>query len=68
MVLQPDGKIVAAGEADRRDCTWYTNYLVARLNPDGSPDFSVSDGMYQDYMQASGVALQPDGKIVSNVY
>jgi uncharacterized delta-60 repeat protein len=61
MVLQPDGKIIAAGySAINRQI--YP--MLVRLNPDGSPDgsFQITD--------ATGgciwsVAVQPDGKILA---
>ena len=64
MALQPDGKIIAVGGgAD--------GFAVARYNPNGSLDPSFSgDGKQTTGFctpncgGASGVALQPDGKIV----
>ena len=67
VALQPDGKIVVAGESASR-------FMVLRFNADGTPDrgfgergvvipdlgaYPVSDG------GAAGVALQRDGKIVA---
>ena len=63
VALQPDGKIVAVGAT-------YEDFLLARYNPDGSPDPTFSDDGTQtttDFGEgawAGGVALQPDGKIV----
>ncbi len=60
VALQPDGKIVVAGESNSR-------VALARYNPDGSLDatfggggtvIGVGDG------RANAIALQPDGKIV----
>jgi uncharacterized delta-60 repeat protein len=67
--LQPDGKIVMAGESDNA-------FALARYNGDGSLDDSFSeDGKlltdFSDYprytrnTQATDVALGPDGKIVA---
>jgi len=71
VALQPDGKIVVAGAAqlgtDDRD------FAVARLNRDGSLDESFAGVgktiVYFDLGtnwadEATGVAVQPDGKIV----
>jgi uncharacterized delta-60 repeat protein len=72
LVIQPDGKIVVAGFAQRTANDF--DFAVARLNADGSLDtsfngtgktnfgFSLSSGANKD--EAFGVALQPDGKIV----
>ncbi|MDQ3198059.1 MAG: delta-60 repeat domain-containing protein [Verrucomicrobiota bacterium] len=70
LVIQADGKIVAAGSASRGDAT-SPDFALVRLNADGSfnttfgtggkvtTDFSASlDGIY-------GLALQTDGKIVA---
>ena len=62
MVLQPDGKIIVAGEAD-------TDIVVARYNSNGTLDTTfdgdgkaiTSIGLFN---AAYDVALQPDGKIV----
>ena len=62
MVLQPDGKIIVAGEAD-------TDIVVARYNSNGTLDTTfdgdgkaiTSIGLFD---AAYDVALQPDGKIV----
>lgn len=64
LVLQPDGKIVAAGQSNG-------NFALARYNPDGSLDHSFGRkgkvrtdfGGYGD--GASALVLQPDGKIVA---
>jgi uncharacterized delta-60 repeat protein len=65
-VLQPDGRIVVAGFAGppgRRD------FLIVRLNPDGTPDSRFGDGgkVLTDLGgndEATGVGLQADGRIV----
>jgi uncharacterized delta-60 repeat protein len=67
LALQPDGKIVAAGQSS--DST-AISIAVARYNPDGTldPDFG-SGGVVTTLIGASAwafdVALQPDGKIVA---
>jgi uncharacterized delta-60 repeat protein len=61
-ILQPDGKIVAAG---------YSNYNTAiiRYHADGSMDTSFAEnGVFRTeagFFVGRGLALQPDGKIVS---
>src|SRR5439155_18152885 len=67
---QPDGKIVVAGYTSSGGTAANpNNFAVARLNADGSLDNSFdADGLatidfgFDD--QATGVAVQPDGKIV----
>ena len=66
VALQPDGKIVAAGDSGN----FFTSIALARLNPDGSLDTTFSgDGKVLTEFGKSGgnandVALQTDGKIV----
>ena len=71
LVIQPDGKIVAAGEAD--DGSTPNNVALARYNPNGSLDTSfnttgkvitgTSDwGGFQTY--GTALARQSDGKLV----
>jgi uncharacterized delta-60 repeat protein len=63
VVIQPDGKIVAAGFAN-------TDFAVVRYDTNGTPDVSfgvngivtTSIGAGNDVVNA--IALQPDGKIV----
>ena len=67
IVLQPDGKIVAAG-------TIYNgsnyDFALARYDPDGSLDSgfgaggTVTTALGPNHDFASALALQPDGKIV----
>lgn len=64
--LQPDGKIIVAG---RSLDGIHTNFMVARINADGSPDVSFGDKgfaikklFFGGY--ALAVVIQPDGKII----
>jgi uncharacterized delta-60 repeat protein len=43
MDVTPDGKIVLAGFTDR-GCLACSRFMLARYNPDGSPDISFGDG------------------------
>ena len=66
VLVQPDGKIVIGGRSGN---TVTDNFVVTRLNPDGSSDSSFSgDGAASaDFGGAdriNSVALQADGKIV----
>ena len=72
VTLQPDGKIVAAGEADGGGGN--SAYAIARYLPNGSLDPSFGGGTGKvnvlvhatDVQQrAQAVAVQPDGKIVA---
>ena len=63
VLMQPDGKIVAAGQSG-------TNTLVARFNQDGSldPTFDL-DGIVTEppcgnSIGSGSAAIQPDGKII----
>jgi len=65
VVVQPDGKIVAVGEASVGN----GDFAVIRLNPDGSldPDFGTGGVVTTDVGvddRAAAVALQEDGRIV----
>ncbi|MCC6524497.1 MAG: hypothetical protein IT373_17715, partial [Polyangiaceae bacterium] len=70
VAIQPDGKIVIVGGAQE----WNGNVvssqrtLVARLTPDGALDstFGGGDGVVLEEaaLWGTGLALQPDGKIV----
>jgi uncharacterized delta-60 repeat protein len=68
LILQPDGKLVAAG------CTLsgsYENFALVRYNNDGTLDTSfglsgrVTTAMSSDRDYASSLILQPDGKLVA---
>ena len=63
LVIQADGKIVAAGDAD-------LNFALARYNTDGSLDTTFDgDGIvttaFAGFAMAWAVAIQPDGRIVA---
>ena len=67
--LQPDGKIVTAGYPNTESSD--SDFLVARSNPDGSPDvtFGVNGEVRTSFGDlnggAYGAVLQPDGNIVA---
>ncbi len=69
VAVQPDGRIVAAGSFSGFGNDTGT-FAVARLNPDGSPDRSfgsngrVLTAFPNGSAWATGVAIEPDGKIV----
>lgn len=72
MLLQPDGKIVVVGWVLTSNAPGAPiSALVARFNPDGSPDTGFDgDGIVMMSLggvndQLRDVALQPDGKIVA---
>ena len=64
LTLQPDGKIVVAGENSN-------SFSVTRVDPDGTADptfgssGTVTTPMGPGFNEASAVALQPDAKIVA---
>jgi uncharacterized delta-60 repeat protein len=68
VTLQGDGKIVLAGGTYIQPAA---DFVVARFNPNGTPDAAFGSGgrVLTDIAggadQASGVAIQPDGKIVA---
>ncbi len=70
LALQPDGKIVAVGDAGDGNEDDYYDFAVARYNTDGSLDTSfgfdglVTTDLGSDDDEAQAVAIQPDGKIV----
>jgi uncharacterized delta-60 repeat protein len=68
IAIQPDGKIVVAGEFWNGSNGSFSIALI-RLNPDGSFDNSFSgDGhlltQVREYNSATDIVIQPDGKIV----
>jgi uncharacterized delta-60 repeat protein len=68
LAIQPDGKIVAAGNA-RIGTT--SNFALARYLPNGALDTTfdtdgrVNTDFQNDFDQIEAIALQPDGKIVA---
>jgi uncharacterized delta-60 repeat protein len=70
VAIQPDGKIVVAGNSVQSGTG--DDFAVARLNAGGGLDTSFGDGGRRSFGFAngtgydfgSGVAIQPDGKIV----
>ena len=70
LVMQPDGKFVAAGSASRGDST-SPDFALVRLNPDGSRDSTFGSGgkVTTDFSSSQdgiyGIALQSDGQIVA---
>lgn len=72
VVVQPDGKAIVAGFAQRGTTNF--DFVVARLNRDGTLDTSFANGTGFQYVpfdlggtnedRARAVALQSDGKIV----
>jgi uncharacterized delta-60 repeat protein len=69
LVIQPDGKIVAAGSIEIASSTTTGYFTLARYNPDGSLDTGFgSKGEVTTQIgsraSANAVALQPDGKIL----
>jgi len=67
LVIQPDGKILAVGNADNSSGRW--NLAVYRFNTDGSLDTTFGTGGkviqdIQNYSEGNDAVLQPDGKIV----
>ncbi|MBC7910126.1 MAG: VCBS repeat-containing protein, partial [Pyrinomonadaceae bacterium] len=71
LVVQPDGKIIAAGYARMGA---YVDFAVARFNPNGTLDTSFdTDGKVSTTLSSNddvikAVRLQPDGKIVAIGY
>lgn len=68
MAIQPDGKILIAGFYNNGN---HNDFIIARLNPDGSLDNTFSgDGTAKTDFNSGGddrafaIALQPDGKIL----
>src|SRR5204862_3149330 len=61
MALQPDGRIVIAGNFTNYNGT--TRYRIARINSDGTLDTSF-DGGTEANGDISAVRLQPDGRIL----
>jgi uncharacterized delta-60 repeat protein len=77
IVVQPDGKIVAAGVTFEDVVTLrpHGDFMVARFLPDGRPDMSfgvggvtTTDFADESYDEPYAVVLQPDGRIVLGGY
>jgi uncharacterized delta-60 repeat protein len=70
VAIQPDGKIVVAGNSSARD-VFNVDFALARYNPDGTLDSSFGSGgtilsdLGSNIDAASDVLLQTDGKIVA---
>jgi large repetitive protein len=69
MALQPDGKIVVAGDVTPDNTSDANNWVVARFNSDGTADSSFGTGGYVTWDfggndKASGVAVLGDGSLV----
>ena len=69
LVIQPDGKIVAAGFSDGGSPGDF-DFALARYNPDGSLDPSFSDGGSRTFFggnseSAKALVIRPDGKLVA---
>ena len=70
IALQPDGKIILAGETFG---IFGTRFALMRYNPDGSLDASFGNGgkvatdfeVFPNLAEATALALQPDGKIIA---
>jgi uncharacterized delta-60 repeat protein len=66
VALQPDGRIVAAGQTDSGDPHDPTNLIVARLLPDGQLDPSFNgDGSWDSYWDyVVDIVSHPDGHMI----
>jgi uncharacterized delta-60 repeat protein len=69
LALQPDGRIVVAGDINNLVPPGTRDIAIARLAPDGSPDLSFGSGGSLRIPSpgpdvALSLALQPDGKIL----
>jgi uncharacterized delta-60 repeat protein len=75
VTLQADGKIVVAGDGatgNHQSTGFQKDFLVARYNPDGTPDTSFNNGSGSilidissgSWDQAHGVAVDGSGRIV----
>ncbi|MFF5971457.1 calcium-binding protein [Streptomyces sp. NPDC012769] len=73
LALQPDGKIVLAGRADDPNSSEANDFGVVRFHANGTVDTGFGgDGFvvtgFNDFDEARGVLVQPDGKIVAAGY
>ena len=68
LVLQPDGKLVAAGDSDNGS---NHDFALARYNPNGTLDSGFGSGgvvttaIGSGWATAYALALQPDGRLVA---
>ncbi len=71
VLVQPDGNILIGGSAEINAATLTSNALIARLTPSGALDASFGTngrtvtGMGAEDANFTGLALQPDGRIVA---
>ncbi|WP_411111674.1 calcium-binding protein [Streptomyces sp. c-19] len=73
MALQENGKIVLAGRADDPNSSEANDFGLTRLHTNGTVDTGFGgDGFvvtgFNDFDEARGVLVQPDGKIVAAGY
>ncbi|MEU2235927.1 calcium-binding protein [Streptomyces vietnamensis] len=73
MALQQDNKIVLAGRADDPNSSEANDFGLVRFQPNGTVDTGFGgDGFvvtgFNDFDEARGVLVQPDGKIVAAGY
>ncbi|WP_395358546.1 calcium-binding protein [Streptomyces sp. YH02] len=73
LALQQNGKIVLAGRADDPNSSEANDFGLARLHANGAVDTGFGgDGFvvtgFNDFDEARGVLVQPDGKIVAAGY
>ncbi len=62
VALQPDGKVLIGGAFTMVNGT--ARSRIARLNADGSTDYSFANGLAGANNSVLSVALQPDGKVL----
>jgi uncharacterized delta-60 repeat protein len=69
VAVQPDGKVLLGGATFRLQGSEQSNFVLARLNRDGTSDESFGQGGLDIGSQVSGdlqsVLVQPDGNIVT---
>ena len=71
LAIQADGKIVVAGFSFSSSDPTFTDFALARYNPDGTLDatFNATGTVLTDFRTqddaATGLAIQSDGKIVA---
>ncbi|WP_426362260.1 calcium-binding protein [Streptomyces sp. E-08] len=73
MALQQDGRIVLAGRADDPNSSEANDFGLVRFQTNGTVDTSFGgDGFvvtgFNDFDEARGVLVQPDGKVVAAGY